>query len=116
MSAMKGLSDIRSGYFISKRNRPSPFARPVVTYCFCNSSSKIGAQPPDHAGGPGCADHHDRHPQVLKHRHEFAEAPGLVEVLVVHQAADLSAEPDVGEIEQDERQQKVRCGEARRSR
>ena len=34
MSAMKGLRDIRNGYFTSSRNGGSPFARPVATYCF----------------------------------------------------------------------------------
>ena len=41
MSAMKGLSDIRNGYFTSSRNGGSPFARPVTTYCFCSSSSRL---------------------------------------------------------------------------
>ncbi len=34
MSAMKGLSDMRSGYFTSRRPGDRPLARPVVTYCF----------------------------------------------------------------------------------
>ena len=41
MSAMKGLSDMRSGYFTSSRNGGSPLARPVTTYCFCSSSRRF---------------------------------------------------------------------------
>ena len=41
MSAMNGLSDIRSGYFTSSRNGGSPFARAVTTYCFWSSSRRF---------------------------------------------------------------------------
>ncbi len=41
MSAMKGLSDSRSGYFTSSRPRGRPLARAVTTYCFCSSSSRL---------------------------------------------------------------------------
>ena len=41
MSAMNGLSDIRSGYFTRSRNGGSPLARPVTTYCFWSSSRRF---------------------------------------------------------------------------
>ena len=41
MSAMNGLSAIRIGYLISKRVLERPLARPVTTYCFCSSSSRL---------------------------------------------------------------------------
>ena len=41
MSATKGLSAMRIGYFINRRNRGIPLARAVVTYCFCSSSSRL---------------------------------------------------------------------------
>ena len=39
ISAMKKLMAFRNGYFSKRRNGGKPFARAVVTYCFCNSSS-----------------------------------------------------------------------------
>src|SRR5688572_4587542 len=41
MSAMKGLSEMRSGYLMSKRPGGRPLARPVVTYCLLSSSSRL---------------------------------------------------------------------------
>ena len=41
MSAMNGLRAILSGYFTRSRPEDSPFARPVTTYCFCNSSRRL---------------------------------------------------------------------------
>ena len=45
---------------------------------------------------------------MFEDRNELAPAPGLVDVLFGHQAADRGAEHDVGEIEQDQREQEVR--------
>ncbi len=41
MSAMNGLSDMRSGYLISALNGERPLARAVTKYCFCSSSSRL---------------------------------------------------------------------------
>src|SRR5688572_13808076 len=41
MSAMKGLSEMRSGYLMSNRPGGRPLARPVVTYCLLSSSSRL---------------------------------------------------------------------------
>jgi len=41
MSAMKGFSDRRNGYFASNLNGGTPFARAVRTYCRCNSSNTL---------------------------------------------------------------------------
>src|SRR5690606_13004773 len=41
MSAMKGLSAILSGYLTSSFPSLIPFARAVVTYCRCSSSSRL---------------------------------------------------------------------------
>ena len=41
MSAMKKLSDMRSGYLSSAFIGGTPLARAVTTYCFCNSSSRL---------------------------------------------------------------------------
>src|SRR6185295_4584785 len=41
MSAMNGLSAMRSGYFTSRRKGGMPLARAVTTYCFCSSSSRL---------------------------------------------------------------------------
>ena len=49
---------------------------------------------------------------MLEHRDELAPAHRLVEILRVDQAADRGAEPDVGDVEQDQRQEEVRRGEA----
>ena len=73
---------------------------------------QVGAQAPDHAGGARRADHDDRHPEMLEHRHELAPAPGRIDVLRIHQPADRGAERDIGEIEQDQREQEVGRGQA----
>ena len=44
---------------------------------------------------------------VLEHREELAPGPGLVDVGVVHQAADRGAEIDVGKIQQHQGEQEV---------
>ena len=49
---------------------------------------------------------------MLEHGDELAPAHRLVEILRVDQAADRGAEPDVGDVEQDQRQEEVRRGEA----
>src|SRR5882672_11475419 len=41
ISAMNGLSDMRSGYLRSSRPGGRPLARPVTTYCLCSSSSRL---------------------------------------------------------------------------
>ncbi len=41
MSAMKGFSEIRSGYLISSFSGERPLARPVTTYCRFSSSSRL---------------------------------------------------------------------------
>ena len=41
MSAMNGLSAMRSGYFSNSRVGGMPLARAVTTYCFCSSSSRL---------------------------------------------------------------------------
>src|SRR5579883_585029 len=41
ISAMNGLSASRKGYLTKARNGGSPLARAVITYCFCNSSSRL---------------------------------------------------------------------------
>ena len=41
ISAMNGLSDMRSGYLSSSRPGGSPLARAVTTYCLCSSSSRL---------------------------------------------------------------------------
>ena len=57
----------------------------------------------------------DRHPEMLEHRERLADAPGLVDIFGVHQPADRRAEPDVGEIEQDQREQEVRRRQAEKA-
>ena len=41
MSETKGLSAMRKGYLKSSRRADMPLARPVTTYCFCSSSSRL---------------------------------------------------------------------------
>src|SRR5260370_10357035 len=41
ISEMKGLSALRSGYFINARNGGTPVPRAAVTYCFCSSSRTV---------------------------------------------------------------------------
>ena len=41
ISAMNGLSAMRSGYLTSRRASRRPLARAVVTYCLCSSSRRL---------------------------------------------------------------------------
>ncbi len=77
---------------------------------------QIGAQPPDHAGGAGGSDDHDRDPQMSHQRMHLPPGPGLIEVNRIHQAADGDAEPDMGEIEQDQGQKEAGGGQAQETK
>ena len=113
MSAMNGLSAMRSGYFTSSPPGGRPLAVAVTTYCFCSSSSRFARSRRIMRGRARGADHDHRHPQVLRApRRPCPSSSGWSRIVRVHQAADRGPEPDVGEIEQHQRQQEVRRREA----
>ena len=68
MSAMNGLSAMRSGYFNSSRRGGRPLARAGDHVLLLQLVEQVGAQPPDHAGGAGGADDDHRDPEMLEHR------------------------------------------------
>ena len=76
---------------------------------------QIGAQPPDHACRAPGADDQDRDPEMGEDRLRLGPAHRLAEILLVHEMADGRAEPDIGEIHQDQRQHEVRNGKAEKA-
>ena len=72
MSAMNGLSDMRSGYFTSALPGRQALGLGGDVVGLLQLVEQVGAQAADHAGGAGGADHDHRHPQVLEHRDELA--------------------------------------------
>ncbi len=76
---------------------------------------QIGAQAADHPGGAGEANDDDRDPKMREDRERLSGAPRRVEIARVHQAADRQAEIDVGEIEQHQREKKVRRRQAEKA-
>ena len=112
ISATKKFSAMRSGYFTSALNGCRPLARAVTTYCFCNSSSRLARRRRIMPAVPGSADDDDGYPEMREDRRRLVPAHRLRQVFLVHQMADRSAEPDIGEIHQDQRQHEIRDGDA----
>lgn len=73
---------------------------------------KIGTQAPDHAGGTGRADDDDRNPDMLQDRLRLRPAHRFGKIFLVHQVADRSPKPDVGEIHEDQGQHEIRDRDA----
>ena len=112
MSEMKKLSAMRSGYLTSALKGCRPLARAVTTYCFCSSSSRLARSRRIMPAVPAV-------PMIMTGIHRcsridltLAQLIGSPKILRIHQMADRRAEPDIGEIHQDQRQHEIRDGEA----
>ena len=75
---------------------------------------QVGAQPADHGRRVGGADHQHRYPQMGQHGAQLPPGKRFPQVPGIHQPADGDAERDVGQVEQDQRQQEIGGGKAQK--
>ena len=111
ISEMKKLSAMRSGYLTSALNGCSALGARRDHILLLQLVEQIGPEPPDHAGRAGGADDDDRNPQMREDGLDLRPAHRLGHILRIHEVADRGAEPDIGEIHEDQRQHEIRNGE-----